>query len=187
MKLTEMEVKKVDENINLIHHILKRYAINKNDYNDCFQVGCIGLCLATQRYDERKGTEFATFAIAYINGYINTFFRDFLSGPIRPQRKDWQAKEVPQYFYLDSITVDGEEKSAHDIVELQESKEEEIIAELELERIKNKLSDRESRYIDLAMKGARQIEIGREIGVSQAQVSRIRTKIRKKVKDYIGG
>lgn len=187
MKLSDKEVQKVEDNINLVHHTLKRYTLSKYDYEDCFQVGAIGLCLAVQRYDKSKGTEFATFAVAYINGYINTFFRDFLSGPIRPQRKNWKAKEVPQYFYIDSITVNGEEKSGHEIVELQESREEEIIAELELERIKDKLSKRESKYIDLAMQGVRQIDIGKEFGVSQAQISRMRTSIRTKVKNYIGG
>lgn len=187
MKLSEVEVQKVNENINLVHHILKRYTLNHYDYDDCFQVGAIGLCLAVQRYDKSKGTEFATFAVAYINGYINTFFRDFLSGPIRPHRKQWKEKTVPQYFYLDSITVNGEEKSGHEIIELQESREEEIIAELELERIKDKLSERESRYIDLTMQGVRQIDIGKKFGVSQAQISRMRTSIRTKVKNYIGG
>jgi RNA polymerase sporulation-specific sigma factor len=53
----------VENNLNLVHHILKRFYPPNSmyDYDDLFQIGCIGLFKASKKYDESKG-KFSTLA-----------------------------------------------------------------------------------------------------------------------------
>lgn len=69
--------KLVEDNLRLVHYILrKNFKVSSEWYDDCFQEGCMGLCLAAERFDESKGLQFATYASSYIMGYIQTFLRN---------------------------------------------------------------------------------------------------------------
>lgn len=66
----------VEENLKLVHYLIrKNFKVSSDDYDDCFQEGCLGLCKAAERFDESKGYQFATFASSYIIGYIQTYLR----------------------------------------------------------------------------------------------------------------
>lgn len=54
----------------------RRYANRGVEYDDIFQVACIGLLNAIERFDETKGIKFVTFATPTIIGEIKRFFRD---------------------------------------------------------------------------------------------------------------
>ena len=63
-----IEVKKlVLENEALIYSIVKKF---KGDVEDLFQVGCIGLIKAYQKYNKEFNTKFTTYAYRYIFGEI---------------------------------------------------------------------------------------------------------------------
>ncbi|MBD2578320.1 sigma-70 family RNA polymerase sigma factor [Oscillatoria sp. FACHB-1406] len=57
-------------------------------YEDLSQVGYIGLILAIERFDGRKGYAFSSFAIPYIRGEILNFIRDRSTTLKIPRR--WQ-------------------------------------------------------------------------------------------------
>jgi RNA polymerase sporulation-specific sigma factor len=65
--------------IPLVHKIThKRYGqfAHKYEYEDLFQVGCIGLMSAAKKFDESRDVKFSTYAYTRIDGYICNFVRD---------------------------------------------------------------------------------------------------------------
>jgi len=74
------EVKYREELINkhmYIAEILsKKYANRGIEYEDIYQVACMGLIYAVDRFDITKGYEFSSFATPTIIGEIKKYFRD---------------------------------------------------------------------------------------------------------------
>ena len=62
--------------------IAKRFTINRRgydngvDYDDIYQVACLGLIYATDRFDPDKGVRFVSYATPTIIGEIRRYFRD---------------------------------------------------------------------------------------------------------------
>ncbi len=59
---------------------------NGMDYDDVYQVACLGLLYAAERFDPDKGVKFASFATPTIIGEIRRYFRDkgfFIKVPSR--------------------------------------------------------------------------------------------------------
>lgn len=54
----------------------KRFANRGIDYDDVFQVACLGLVLAVDRFDSGRGVKFTTFATPTVVGEIKKYFRD---------------------------------------------------------------------------------------------------------------
>ncbi len=192
-RLTEQQKETVEKNINLIHHILKQYnfvKLGSQEYNDYFQQGAYGLCLATQRFDESRGLAFATFASSYINGYILRYYRDFAQGPIRPTRRQLDAKELPQYIYYNAVLNDdnGNETEILERLQFESSDsyfDNDIIFKVDFESLKSNLSLRENQVLDLAMADVGQVKSAEIIGISQPQIGRIKKKIYNKIKAVI--
>ena len=84
--------KLVEGNLKLVLSILKRFKTTKNNINDMFQIGCIGLIKAIDNFDLSLNVCFSTYAVFLIKGEILRAFRD--STPIRVSRstKDIASK-----------------------------------------------------------------------------------------------
>lgn len=68
---------KLIKNFLYIAEILARKYANKGiEYDDIYQVACIGLIYAIDRFDVSKGFEFSSFATPTIIGEIKKYFRD---------------------------------------------------------------------------------------------------------------
>lgn len=60
-----------------IAEILSRKFINRGiEYDDIYQVACIGVLYAIDRFDPDRGVQFATFATPTVLGEIRKYFRD---------------------------------------------------------------------------------------------------------------
>lgn len=72
------EAKKVliERNMGLIRHILKRFTGRGYDMEDLFQIGCIGMLKAIERFDLSLGLCLSTYAVPMIAGEIRRFLRD---------------------------------------------------------------------------------------------------------------
>lgn len=67
----------VTANINLVHHLVQRYrAMWADGADDLFQVGCVGLIKAVDRFDPELGYRFSTYAVPVILGEIQRYLRD---------------------------------------------------------------------------------------------------------------
>jgi len=73
----EARVRLVEGNIRLVAAVASRFATaNGRDKEDLFQVGCIGLLKAIDRFDLTYGVCFSTYAVPLIMGEIKRHLRD---------------------------------------------------------------------------------------------------------------
>lgn len=75
----------VRANLGLVRHVVRRFAAAGFDTEDLFQLGCLGLVKAVDRFDPGRGVEFSTYAVPLILGEIRCFLRD--DGPLRVSRE----------------------------------------------------------------------------------------------------
>ncbi|UKI35639.1 MAG: sigma-70 family RNA polymerase sigma factor [Clostridiales bacterium] len=74
---TRTRAKKIIEKYMYLPKIITRKYLNKGvEYDDLFQVACVGLINAADRFDPNVGVEFQTFATPTILGEIKRYFRD---------------------------------------------------------------------------------------------------------------
>lgn len=66
----------ITENLNLVRSIVHRFANRGYEWDDLFQIGCIGLVKAIDRFDVNYNVKFSTYAVPMIIGEIRRFIRD---------------------------------------------------------------------------------------------------------------
>ncbi len=74
----------IENNVRLVHSCCKRFVGRGIEYDDIFQVGCMGLVKAADGFDETRGLCFSTYAVPTIIGEIKRLFRD--SGSVKVSR-----------------------------------------------------------------------------------------------------
>lgn len=65
----------VEMNLPLITNLVKRFHLSLEETEDLFQVGCIGLLKAVDRFDFKKKVKFSTYAVPVILGEIKMYLR----------------------------------------------------------------------------------------------------------------
>ncbi|HEX4720245.1 MAG TPA: sigma-70 family RNA polymerase sigma factor [Thermoleophilaceae bacterium] len=83
---TQARQRLVELYLPLVESFMRRYARGTDDYDDLYQVGCIGLINAIDRFDASRGDEFAAFAVPNIAGEIRRYLRD-RGGSVRLPRR----------------------------------------------------------------------------------------------------
>ena len=76
--------KLLEDNNGLVWSIVRRFNGRGYDIEDLYQIGCIGLIKAIQRFDTNFEVRLSTYAVPYILGEIKRFIRD--DGPIKVSR-----------------------------------------------------------------------------------------------------
>lgn len=66
----------IEQNLGLVHHIVKRFVGRGYELEDLFQVGVIGLMKAVDKFDTTYEVKFSTYAVPLITGEIKRFIRD---------------------------------------------------------------------------------------------------------------
>lgn len=74
----------VEHNINLVRSIVHRFTNRGYEWDDLFQIGCIGLIKAIERFDYNFCVKFSTYAVPMIMGEIKRFMRD--DNPVKVSR-----------------------------------------------------------------------------------------------------
>ncbi len=83
----------LSHNVSLVKCIVKRYLGKGVDYDDLFQIACMGFLKAIAGFDETFGVKFSTYAVPMIAGEIKRFMRD--DGSVKVSRAMKQtAKEI---------------------------------------------------------------------------------------------
>jgi len=80
MMRTPEQTELIEKNMKLVHYVINTYFTLNNgnselEYDDLFQVGCIGLMKAAEKYDKEKGYKFNTFADRVIKNNIIDYLR----------------------------------------------------------------------------------------------------------------
>lgn len=200
-------------NMRLVLSVAQRFVSSKENMDDIFQVGCVGLLKAVDNFDTSLNVQFSTYAVPMILGEIKRFLRD--SSAMRVSRslrdtaysvlksKERLQKDRQDEVGLEEIATDlnitiREVYDAIDAVSTplslddsfyndsdEEMRLDEHIADTEhsidkwidhtdlLDAIKL-LEDREREILNLRyFVGKTQMEVSDEVGISQAQVSRL--------------
>jgi len=66
----------INENSPLVKSIIKRFRSSKLEYEDLYQLGCLGFLKAINNFDESFEVKFSTYAVPMIAGEIKRFLRD---------------------------------------------------------------------------------------------------------------
>lgn len=74
----------VSENTGLVWSVARRFMGRGYDLEDIFQIGCIGLLKAIERFSFEYEVQFSTYAVPLISGEIKRFLRD--NGMIKVSR-----------------------------------------------------------------------------------------------------
>lgn len=74
----------IEENSPLIKSLIKRFRNKGVEYDDLYQIGCIGFLKAINNFDEGFGVKFSTYAVPMVIGEIKRFMRD--DGSIKVSR-----------------------------------------------------------------------------------------------------
>jgi RNA polymerase sporulation-specific sigma factor len=68
--------KLIEVNLPLVSAISKKFLNRGYEYEDIFQIGCMGLVKAVNNFDEKYNVKFSTYAVPMILGEIKRFIRD---------------------------------------------------------------------------------------------------------------
>jgi RNA polymerase sporulation-specific sigma factor len=74
----------IERNLNLVRSIVHRFTGRGYEWDDLFQIGCIGLIKAIERFDAGFSVKFSTYAVPMIIGEIRRFIRD--DSPVKVSR-----------------------------------------------------------------------------------------------------
>ena len=66
----------IDGNLRLVLSIIQRFTTRRENLDDLFQVGCIGLIKAIDNFNTDLDVKFSTYAVPMIIGEVRRYLRD---------------------------------------------------------------------------------------------------------------
>jgi RNA polymerase sporulation-specific sigma factor len=119
----------IEMNLPLVSSISKKFLNRGYEYDDIFQIGCIGLVKAVNNFDDSFNVKFSTYAVPMIIGEIKRFLRD--DGIIKVSRS---VKSTARKLHYDKDTLTkklGREPTIEELSQFSGIDKEEIIIALE--------------------------------------------------------
>ncbi len=95
----------LSHNVSLVKCIVKRYLGKGVDYDDLFQIACMGFLKAIAGFDESFGVKFSTYAVPMIAGEIKRFMRD--DGSVKVSRAMKQTAKEMNLFVEEYVAEHG--------------------------------------------------------------------------------
>ncbi len=200
-------------NLRLVLSVIQRFLGRGENVDDLFQVGCIGLIKAIDRFDLSQMVKFSTYGVPMIIGEVRRFLRDDKSIRVSRSMRDiayrvMQAREhlmadsqreptveqIAKYLDIprgdvvmamdaivdpvslyDPIYSDADDTvCVMDQVKDSRNSDEHWLEHISLKDAIARLDDRQRNILALRFcQGKTQMEVSAEIGISQAQVSRL--------------
>ena len=115
----------IEKNLGLVHHIVKRFLNRGVDAEDLFQIGCIGLMKAIDKFDLRFDVKFSTYAVPMISGEIKRFLRD--DGMVKVSRglkeNGWKITRARERFQHEN----GREPTLEEVAEMTGLSTEDVV------------------------------------------------------------
>ena len=176
MRAKEEIDKLVEENIKLVGYALNIYFKKFREIypyleEDLYQEGCIGLFQAAKKYNPDKGA-FSTLAMKYIRGRMTTFFKRYVK-----KHYSYNFKS------MESTILDSNDSDSIRLMDILPSNDD--ITDFRLYSLEKRVKHSDINDIDIIVKmtadGYSQREIGKQIGISQVEVSRRLTKFKDKI------
>lgn len=99
----------------------------------------------------------------------------------------WMPSRIRSVFFEPVYTEGGDTLYVMDQISDKKNREEKWIENLSLREAMQRLSDRERNIIEMRFyEGKTQMEVAEEVGISQAQVSRLEKNALKSMKNFLG-
>ena len=156
--LNDKQRKIVEKNLKVVPYFLRRLPCKNTEYEDLLSVGNIGLIKATATYDASANNTFGTYAKKCIE---NEFY-------MAKRKTKNRSKEIS----LESIVTCKEERDS-------------LERTLELLLNMSSLKLKEKQVVFYRLGGMKQTEIGKQVDLSQASISRVIKSAFSKVKNFI--
>ena len=122
----------VFENTGLIWSIVRRFAGRGYEIDDLFQIGCIGILKAIDKFDMSYEVKFSTYAVPMILGEIKRFIRD--DGMVKVSRgikeNGWKIRNAE----AELVNILGREPTIDEIARRVELSREEVVLTMEANR-----------------------------------------------------
>lgn len=212
-------------NLKLVLSVLQKFLNKRQNADDLFQVGCVGLIKAIDNFDTTLNVKFSTYAVPMIIGEIRRFLRD--DSPLRVSRslrdiayqalkarekieaktqKEASFDEIalelklpmqevacaldaisePMSLYEPVYFDDNDESFLSDYIQDEKSNAENWLDNVSIKDALKELDEREKRILLMRYYlGKTQIEVSEEVGISQAQVSRLEKNALKIVRKFL--
>lgn len=119
--------------------ISRKYSNRGIEYDDIYQIACMGLIFAIERFDISKGFEFTSFATPTILGEIKKYFRDKGWAIKVPRKIQEISRKVNEYSNILSIQL-HRAPTIKEIAEYANSTEEEVLEAFEAGKMFNSQS-----------------------------------------------
>ncbi len=216
--------KLINGNLKLVLSVVQRFSSRKENMDDLFQVGCIGLIKAIDRFDITQNVHFSTYAVPMIQGELRRYIRDYCSIRVSRSLRDiaYKAMKVKEAFInknnreptFTEITKEMKESSKNVFMALEsiiepvslnepiykdsndtvyvmdqvgdKRTDDNWLNEILIKKAIADLSAREKKILSMRfLAGKTQMEVAKEIGISQAQVSRLEKNTIKTIKSQI--
>ena len=186
----------VSQNLGLVHGVVSRFS-GVHDREELFQVGCVGLVRAIRRFDFTYEVAFSTYAVPLILGEIRQFLRG--DGTVHVSRSARERgvqvargtekltrelgrpptlSELAEELRLTPYEV-AEAVAARQVLPLSDweqtlsVRETDLAEGVDLRRALESLPEKERQVLVLRFwRDCTQGDVGRQLGVSQTQVSR---------------
>ena len=126
---TEAMNRLIEANLPLVTSISKKFINRGYDYEDIYQIGCMGLVKAINNFDDKYNVKFSTYAVPMIIGEIKRFLRD--DGIIKVSRN---VKSLAKKLHFDKEALTkklNRDPSIEELAEFSGINKEEILFALE--------------------------------------------------------
>ena len=126
---TEALNKLIEANLPLVTSISKKFTNRGYEYEDIYQIGCMGLVKAIKNFDEKYNVKFSTYAVPMIIGEIKRFLRD--DGMIKVSRN---VKSLAKKLHFDKEALTkklNREPTIEELAQFSGMDKEEILFALE--------------------------------------------------------
>lgn len=157
----------------------KKFATNKTDFDDYFSLGTIGLIKAANTFNPEKKIKFVSYASQCIQNEIRMY--------MRTSKKHNNVTSLDEIIRTD---YDGNELTYRDVIKDEKSSNfqetflnHDLASDL-LDIALNRLTYQEQLVLLYKLAGKKQRNIGELIRVSQSYISRLETRIHKKIKRF---
>ena len=119
----------IEANLPLVTSISKKFINRGYDYEDIYQIGCMGLVKAINNFNDKYNVKFSTYAVPMIIGEIKRFLRD--DGIIKVSRN---VKSLAKKLHFDKEALTkklNRDPSIEELAEFSGINKEEILFALE--------------------------------------------------------
>ncbi len=119
----------VNCNLKLVFNLVKRFQNRGHELEDLFQIGCIGLIKAIDKFDLNYDVRFSTYAVPMIVGEIRRFLRD--DNPVKVSRSMKELAFKVQQARERLTGKIGREPTVGEVAEEMGIRREEVVAAME--------------------------------------------------------